>query len=178
MTEVIIISLGALAALAGLRLAWAWRNFHGPRLVTCPETTKAVGVALDASHAVWTALAHSPALRLESCSRWPERRDCGQECLRQIEQAPDGCLVRSMVSQWYAGKECALCGKRVGEIHWADHKPALLTPERTTIEWSQVAPESLSAVLETHAAVCWNCHVMQIFCREHPELVVNRYRSV
>ena len=67
------------------RLGRVWLRYRGDRLVTCPETRQPVGVALDVRHAAWSGLGHAPSLRLETCSRWPERRDCGQECLRQIE---------------------------------------------------------------------------------------------
>lgn len=176
MGTILVLLPGVVAVLAALRLVWAWQKHRGARLVTCPETKQPAGVSLDAKHAAAGALFHAPPLRLEACSRWPERRDCGQECLRQIEIAPAGCLVRNILAQWYQGKQCAICGKAFGEIHWADHKPALLDPNRMTREWAQVPAETLPGVMESHAPVCWNCHITQTFCREHPELVVNRSR--
>ena len=76
------------------------------------------------------------------CFRWPERQDWGQECLRQIEESPGNCLVRSILTKWYAGRSCAICGNPIGEIHWAGHRPSLLSPERRTVEWTEIAREA------------------------------------
>jgi hypothetical protein len=176
----VLIVLVLAAGMAG-RLFWAWLSWRGRRMVTCPETKQPAGVAIDVKHVVkhaaWTPLGRPPDLRLEICSRWPERQGCGQECLTQIEAAPEGCLVRNILGGWYAGKRCAVCGNEIGEIHWADHKPALLSPDGLTVEWEQVPTERIPDVLQTHAPVCWNCHIVQTFCHNHPELVVDRARS-
>jgi hypothetical protein len=95
-------------------------------------------------------------------------------CLDEIEAAPDGCLVRSTVADWYRGKSCVVCGREFGEIHQLDHQPALMTPDRRTVLWRDIAAERLDDVLATHGPVCWNCHVAETFRREHPDLVVDR----
>lgn len=178
MASILYIALPvALVVFLALRLGWAWMTYRGPRLVTCPETQQPAGVNVDTAHAAWTAIVHPPALRLDACSRWPERQGCGQECLRQVELAPEGCLVRNILGQWYQGKKCAVCGQAFGEIQWVDHKPALLSPEGRTVAWSEVRPEAVPQTLQTHLPVCWNCHIVQTFCREHPDLVVDRSRT-
>lgn len=58
-----------------------YRLYKGNRAVVCPENHSQVAVALDARHAAFTQLTGVPELRLAACSRWPERADCGQECL-------------------------------------------------------------------------------------------------
>jgi hypothetical protein len=143
-------------------------------VVTCPETRAPVAVEVDARHAAAAAALGRAGLRLSSCSRWPQRQGCGQECLRQVEAAPADCLVRTILGKWYAGKSCALCGKSVGERHWLEHKPALLSPEGRTLEWGEIAPEKLPDVLTTHRPVCRNCHDAAAFRRQFPELVVVR----
>ena len=115
-----------------------------------------------------------PTLRLSSCTRWPERQDCGQDCLKQIEADPANCLVWNIVSKWYEGKNCVFCHKTMGPLHHMDHVPALLTPDFKTVEWKQIRPEQLPSVFSTHQPVCWNCHVTESFRRLHPELVVER----
>jgi hypothetical protein len=140
----------------------AYRRFGGTRVVTCPETGCAVAVEVDKGHAAATYAIGEPDLRLTSCSRWPEREGCGQECLSQIEASPDGCLVRNMLIEWYQGSACAFCGMEIPEIHWHDHKPALVTPDGKTI------------VLATHQRVCWNCHTAQSFRARFPGLAVER----
>lgn len=60
----------------------AYRRFAGTKMPTCPETRAIAAVELDAKHAALTAAVGIPELRVKNCSRWPEHRDCGQECIR------------------------------------------------------------------------------------------------
>ena len=150
-----------------------WR-YRGDMVVTCPETKKTVGVHVDTSHAGAKAAAGKQELRLKDCTRWPERQDCGQECLAQIENQPENCQVRMILTDWYAEKNCVFCGKPFKEIHWHDHKPGLLSPERELVDWQTIPVETVPAVLETHMAVCWDCNLAETFRREHPELVTDR----
>jgi hypothetical protein len=147
---------------------------RGDRVVTCPENEQVVAVRVDAAHAAVTAAGGREQLRLESCTRWPEKAGCGQECLRQIEAQPADCLVRTQVTRWYTDKACAYCGKALGLVDWTQHKPALRAPDGTTLEWADVKPETLPQVLATHAAICWDCHVTETFRRQRPDLVIDR----
>jgi hypothetical protein len=171
---VLVICLIALAAAYfGFR---AWSKYRGARLITCPETHKPAGVEIDAGLAALTSIGAAPHLRLKSCTRWPEKKDCGQECLAQLESSPDNCLVRNILTQWYAGKTCIYCGKNLGEIDWFERKPALCDTRRKTVEWQDVPVETLPDVLATSQPVCWDCHIIETFRREHPDLVVDRGR--
>jgi len=148
-------------------------RYRGTRVITCPETRQPAAVEVDSRLAARTASLSRPFLRLTQCSRWPERQDCGQDCLRQIEEAPEDCLARTMLINWYEGTACVLCRKAIEPIHWADHKPALMTPRRKTLEWNEVPPEKLPATLATHLPVCWNCHIAESFRARFPDLVLD-----
>ena len=152
----------------------AYLRFRGSRVITCPETRAPAAVEVDARHAAAAAALGTPHLRLTSCSRWPERQGCGQECLKQVEATPADCLVHNILVKWYEGKTCALCGRPVGAIHWPEHRPALLSPEGTTVAWGEIPLERLPDVLATHRPVCGNCHDAEAFRRQFPELVVVR----
>jgi hypothetical protein len=154
-----------------LRAYWKLR---GQRLVICPESHQVVTVEVAARKAAAQSLIGRPHLRLSDCTRWPERAGCGQDCLSQVQADPAGCLVWNIVAQWYEGKCCAYCGKPFGRINWHDHRPALLSPEKKTVQWTDVAPEKLPEYFETHKPVCWDCHVAESFRLEHPELVTDR----
>src|SRR5512133_765570 len=79
--------------------AATYRKFRGARVITCPENLEPAAVHVDALRAAhWAAVSGDPVLRLKSCSRWPERADCGQDCLSQVESAPESCLARTMVA--------------------------------------------------------------------------------
>jgi hypothetical protein len=176
---VFILSLSGLAlgvtvfaSVRGFRAYWRAR---GKRLVTCPETHCAAAVELDAKGAGLKAFRGGTYLCLQDCSRWPERRDCAQDCLTQVTTLGEGCLVRNVVTRWYQGKTCVYCHKPVDSIvEWTRHIPALLAPNSKTVSWSDVPAEKLPEVFATHKPVCWSCHVAETFRREHPELVSDR----
>jgi hypothetical protein len=178
MLTVLTILFAAVAALALVlavrTLAGNYRRFRGKRVVSCPETHEFAAVEVDAKHAAVTALYRERELRLEDCSRWPEKENCGQECLAQIEAAPMECLARNLLTRWYAGSTCAVCGKAIGTIDWYAHKPALMSPERRTVSWNEVRAERLPEVLATHFPVCWDCHVVESVVRKHADRVVVR----
>jgi hypothetical protein len=169
-----ILGLGALYVVVPV-VARAYARYRGKRLITCPETKSPEAVEVDARRAAVLALAgREHALRLRDCTRWPEREHCGQECLAQIEEAADGCLVRGFVAAWLAEKACARCGRPAGGVGWFDRKPALLGPEGRIVEWNDVRAEELPAVLGTHRPVCFSCRVTETFRRDHPDMVVDR----
>lgn len=177
-TVLVVIVLVALAAglfvfraIPGIR---AYFEYRGERLVTCPETHKAAAVDVAAGEAAVGAFLSEPTLRLRQCSRWPERQDCGQDCLQQIQVDPENCLVWNIVSKWYADKKCVYCHKPFGQLKHLDHAPALLSPGHKTIEWGLLRPEQLPDAFSTYKPVCWNCHVTETFRRFYPERVVDR----
>lgn len=154
--------------------ARGYARFRGKACVTCPESKQAVGVTVDVRHLASTTLLGRPDMRLAECARWPERQSCGQECLGQLEAAPENCLVRNILTRWYHGKTCSFCRRSFGVIHWHDHKPAVLIPEKRTVEWNEIPVAQVWELLRTGLPVCWNCHIAETFRREHPDLIVDR----
>jgi len=168
----IIIAVAALAMVI-TPLVRGYLRYRGTRLVTCPETKKTVAVEVDALQvAMSEGVGHK--LRLKECSRWPERENCGQDCLSQIEASPEDCLVRSIITKWYEGKNCAICGKAIGAIDWLEHKPGVLGSDRKTKLWSEFRPEDLPEVMTSRLPVCWDCHIASVFRNQFPDLVVDR----
>jgi hypothetical protein len=167
----------AVALLCIFRATQAYYTHRGRWLVRCPETQQTAAVGVSARQAAVPVLWGHPTLRLDQCSRWPERQNCGQECLQQIETDPDHCLVWNIVSRWYEGQRCALCRKRFGRLKHLDNPPAVMDAERKTSEWTDIPAEELPGVFSTYQPVCWNCHVAETFRRLNPELVVYRDRN-
>ncbi len=179
LVEVFILSLAGLALgmvlYVSVRSLRAYFRARGKRLVTCPETHCAAAVELDARGAGLKAVRGGTYLCLKDCSRWPERQHCDQECLTQVENLGQGCLVRNVVAGWYKGKVCVYCRKPVDNVaDWTGHMPALLTPDSKTVGWDEVPPEKLPEIFATCQPVCWSCHIAETFRREHPELVTDR----
>jgi hypothetical protein len=171
----IVIVLIATASFFGIRwLVRAFSQYRGTKIDTCPETGRPAVVEVDAPHASMTSTVGLPDIRLENCSRWPLREQCGQECVTDLDVAPGPCLVSGVLMRWYRGKTCFYCGKPFEELHWTDHKPALQSAKGMLVRWNEVSVENISMVLETHLPVCWNCYIAQSFRDEHPDLVVYR----
>jgi hypothetical protein len=63
-------------------------KFRGTRVVICPEAHEAALVEVAAGSMGVQAILDEPCLCLSECTRWPMRRGCGQDCLRQIESPP------------------------------------------------------------------------------------------
>jgi len=187
MTTPILLTIAVLAVVLGVVLVrsipaiQAFFTYRGKRLITCPETRQPEAVTVAAGKAAATAFVGNLTLHLNQCSRWPERQNCGQDCLQQIEADPDNCLVWNIVSNWYEGQECVFCHKRFGVLRHFDfinHPPAVVDADRKTSEWSQFRPEQLPNIFATCKPVCWNCHIAQTFRRVRPELVTDRHRDV
>ena len=171
---VVIVAAAALFGFAAWHVARVVFALRGTRLVECPETGRPVAVDLDLKYSAVHSAFGRPQFRLKDCSRWPERAGCGQMCLGDLEAAPHDCLVRTILARWYAGKRCAFCRREFGEIHWHDHKPALVGADGITREWTEVPPETVPAVLAAQRPVCWNCHIAETFRRQRPDLIVER----
>ena len=167
---VLAVALFVFRAVPGVQ---AYCKFRGKRLVICPESKLPAAVEAAIQEAALGAFVNEPTLRLRECSRWPERQNCGQDCLQQVEADPQNCLVWNTVAKWYEGKSCVFCHKAIALEH-LDHAPALLGPDLRTAEWKDVAAQDLPTVFSTHRPICWSCHVAETFRRLHPNLVTDR----
>ena len=171
MSAVLIVIIGC-----SVLLLLAFRRYHtyrGQRMVSCPETQQPVGLELDA----WLAaadLSDATALRVKNCSRWPEKADCGQECVAIIDASPESSLIRNIAAAWYQGKSCVYCRRTIGEIRWPDELPGVRGRDGVLKDWTMVAATDVPAVLETYGAVCWSCNLAEQFRLKHPELVTDR----
>jgi hypothetical protein len=173
--SLIAIALITVALWFGIRwLVWAVSKYRGSKIVTCPETGRPAAVELDALHASLTSTVGLPDIRLEQCWRWPMKNQCGQECLVDLDVAPDRCLISGVLVRWFRGKNCIYCRRPFPELHWIDHHPAFRSPEGKLVAWGDVNLDDIWEVLETHKPVCWNCYVAQKFRLVHPDLVVFR----
>src|SRR5579864_7971127 len=98
MTVTVLIALAVVAVAVGLFVfraipgIRAYLDYRGKRLIICPESHTAEAVNIAAGEAAVGAFLTEPTLRLRECSRWPERQDCGQDCLKQIEIDSENCL--------------------------------------------------------------------------------------
>jgi hypothetical protein len=171
-----------LAAASAVLMVYLVSNFlkgylqlRGRRIVTCPETHQPAGVRLAAAKVAAESMIGAPHLELSACTRWPEKQGCAQDCLAQLKDEQESCLVSTIVNKWYAGKDCVYCHKPFTAIQWHEHAPGLVDENGKTVLWNEVAIEKLQQTMATHLPVCWSCHIAESFRREHPELVTDRH---
>ena len=64
-----------------------YRGMRGPRIVTCPESRRAVEVEFDEGRAAIASLIGAPAVRVKRCFRWSvgEQRGCQQACTDGVD---------------------------------------------------------------------------------------------
>ena len=143
----------------GLPIALSLRNYfadQGRLSVTCPDSGQPADVEVDRKFAFWAALRGQEHSRLESCARWPEKGDCGQECLAQIEPSPEN--IERLLTKWYAGKSCAICDRSLTPADWQRSRLAALNQDGKLFELRQLQLDQLQSALENMRPLCWNCH--------------------
>jgi len=178
MFETLALIFGSLLAVSLIPILFiAVRNAfreRGPRVITCPENGCRAEVAVDSWRTGLSAALGEDRRRLTACSRWPEKEGCDQACLAEIAESPNGCLVRSVVADWFAGRHCVSCGREIGALHATDREPALRSPQGHAVALSEVKPLDLDAVLARHEPLCANCYDATSFREHFPGLAVER----
>ena len=143
----------------GLPIALSLQNYYqnrGRQSVTCPETGRSADVEVDRQFAFWMALRGQEHSRVDSCSRWPEKGNCGQECLAQLDASPEN--IDRLLTTWYAGKDCALCARNLTPADWQRSRLALLDGNHKLFELRGITLERLPMILDTMRPLCWSCH--------------------
>lgn len=162
------------AVYLGIAIRAAYR-LRGKRVVICPETNAPAGVTVDIGHAATTAIWEKPDVRLASCSRWPERQDCDQPCVCQIEASPDGTRTRTISASFFKGKKCAICRRAIDPPNPATLQPGFINAATREVKaWDEVAPENLPDAVEHWYPLCSNCTLAESFRQRFPEEVVDR----
>jgi hypothetical protein len=59
-------------------------EYREPFKVICPENLKPVEIRVDSTLAARSRFAGHEKIEVSSCSRWPGKADCGQECAPQV----------------------------------------------------------------------------------------------
>jgi hypothetical protein len=139
----------------GMSLQSYFRN-RGRKSVVCPDNRETVTVELDSKYALSTALRGQEHERLQSCSRWPEKGDCGQECLAQVDPTPEN--LERLLQKWYQGKACAICERALTPADWRRSRLALLNEKEKLFELRHMHLDEIPSALDKMAPLCWNCH--------------------
>jgi len=154
----VLFFLGAILV-TGLPVAMSIQNYYrnrGRKAAICPENGEAVTVEFDNRFAFRTALRGQEHTRLASCTRWPEKGDCGQECRSQIDPSPEN--VERLMLAWYKGRVCAICARNITPSDWRRSRLALLNERHRLVELRDLDLHGLQAALTTMRPLCWTCH--------------------
>ena len=66
------------------RGTYFFRRFRKKRVFRCPETGMLVEVDVDARLAALSSPFGKPLLRVKNCTLWPKKKECAQECLKDV----------------------------------------------------------------------------------------------
>ncbi len=177
MTAQLFIVLLVLAVLVVYMViaARTWAHVHGPRVVICPETQKPVAVKVDVGHAITSAVWEKPDLRLTSCTRWPERQDCEQPCVHQIETTPSETSPKTIAAHFFANERCSICTRPIEPPHTMTLQPGFMDPTTHKVQsWQEVAPQDLAEAIATRRPLCANCTIAESFRQRYPDRVTDR----
>jgi hypothetical protein len=75
---IIALSVGFVMLPVGLAV---YAQYRRRKFLRCPETAAGAQIRVDARRAGLTAAVGRPLLRVTTCSLWPERQGCAQDCL-------------------------------------------------------------------------------------------------
>ena len=177
MTAQLFIALLVLAVLVVYLViaARTWSRVRGTRVVVCPETQEPVAVRVDVGHAVASALWEKPDLKLTACTRWPERQNCDQPCVRQIETAPDETAPKTIAAHFFTGERCAICAKPIEAPSAVTLPPGFMDPTTHKVQsWEEVPPQDLAQAIATRRPLCSNCTLAETFRQRFPDRVTDR----
>jgi hypothetical protein len=178
MSAQLFIALLFLAVLAvyAVIAARTWARVHGSRVVVCPETQTPVAVTVDVGHAAATAIWEKADVRLTSCTRWPERQDCDQPCVTQIETAPAETSPKTIAAHFFARQRCAICATPIEPPSRLTIQPGFMDPDTHKVRtWDEVPPQDLCAAIAISHPLCPNCTLAEAFRQRHPARVTDRH---
>ena len=164
--------IGAVVLVAlpvGFSLQSYFRN-RGRRTVICPEDHEPVTVELDNTFAFRTALRGEEHERLHTCSRWPEKGDCGQECLAQVDPSPEN--LERLLQKWHQGKTCVICERPLTPADWRRSRLALLNEKQKLFELRHMHLDEIPSALDHMAPLCWNCHQEERVRQAEPQRIL------
>jgi hypothetical protein len=81
----LILAAGVIFVLLPVALT-TFYDYRRRKSVICPKAGRPAEIGLHAGRAARSAVLGRLRLRVESCSLWPERRGCGEACLRSFEE--------------------------------------------------------------------------------------------
>jgi hypothetical protein len=174
----ILLFLLGVVILCGGPVAFSLQSYfknRGRRSVVCPGNHLPETVEVDRKFSFHTALRGQEHTRLESCSRWPEKGECGQECLVQVDATPEN--IDRFLKVWIAGKACGICGRLLTVADWRPGRLAVLDENSNFFEMRQLPLDRLPFALEGKRPLCWPCHQEERVRQAQPHRILKGERQ-
>lgn len=92
----VIVPLGVGATFLAYRILKAYSAYQGVFVCAWPADGRTALARLRAWRAAFTSLRDRSSLQVAECSHWPERQNCTQSCLAEIEEY---CRIHAQVSR-------------------------------------------------------------------------------
>ena len=157
--------------------ARTWVRVRGERLVVCPETNLPVAVKVNVGYAIASTLWDQPELRLTSCSRWPERQDCDQPCVHQIETAPNETSPQVIAADFFGKEHCTICGLPIGAPARTTRQPGFMNPASREVDtWDSLPVQDLPRAMTAWRPLCANCTEAESFREMAPARMTDSER--
>jgi hypothetical protein len=158
----VLFFLGA-ALVTGLPLATTLHTYYenrGRRAVRCPDTGQPADVEIDHGFVLKSAMRGQEHSRLQSCSRWPESGDCGQECLAQLDPSPEN--LERLFARSLAGSTCAICTRDITPSDWRQGRLGVFDQKQQLLELRDMPVDTLQSTLRDTRPLCWKCHQQEL----------------
>lgn len=139
--------------------------------IVCPETLQSEVVEIDRAHALYTLLRDKKEVRLKSCTRWPDRAECDQDCVVQIDAGP--AVVERILSKWYDGRNCAMCATPLVRNNFQRGRAAALDRDGALVELRDLNWNEFPMSLERFYPICWKCHGVELERRRERRAAAN-----
>jgi hypothetical protein len=155
----VLFFLGAVLV-TGLPLAVTLQTYHqnrGRHAVQCPENGETADVEMDRRFVLKSAMRGHEHSRLQSCSRWPEKGECAQECLAQVDPSPQN--LERVFSSTLVGRSCAVCSRDIAPDDWRLGRLAVLNQQHQLLELRDMPVDDLQSTLRDTRPLCWKCHL-------------------
>jgi hypothetical protein len=62
------------------------------------------------------------------------------------------------VMAWYEDRECIVCKKKIGRLHFWSDKPKIVDSKGDCTEWKKLDEGQIASLLEGHHVVCYSCY--------------------
>ncbi len=99
--------------------------------------------------------------------------------VKRAKSNPHDAAATAQLKHYFEGRTCASCNRTIPPVNAGELHPGLLnTKTHEAIEWADIPVSNLPATLANHVPICSNCVMLETLRHQHPELIVDRHRTI